>query len=59
MLLYVGSVVLFHFFFFFHPRPNGRNINAGSFFFFIYSITHCTPVRKLVRGGLTKMEIEF
>ena len=31
----VGSVLLFHLFFLlllFHPRPNGRNINAGSFF---------------------------
>lgn len=42
-------------FFFFHPRPNGRNINARS----SCSITHCqTPVRKLVSGGLTKKEVE-
>ena len=42
--------------FLFHSRPNGRNINARSSF----SITHCqTPVRKLVSGGLTKMELSF
>lgn len=55
----VGVWLLCFFFtccFFFHQRPNGRNINAGS----SCSMTHCqTPVRKLVSGGLTKMEVEF
>ena len=46
---------LFTCFFFFNPRPNGHNINARS----SCTITRCTPVRKLVSGGLTKMEVEF
>ena len=59
LVLFCASFSLVCLFVFFHPRPNGCNINTGSFFFFFNSITHCTPVRKLVRGGLTKMEIEF
>ena len=56
----VGSVLLFHLFFFVVVVSSAtkRSQHKCRKLFF-NSITHCTPVRKLVKGGLTKMEVEF